>query len=53
MEGFKMLNKWDILQLWQVIDLSYDELQTSEKKRALYDDVCEIMDKLSEGLEND
>jgi hypothetical protein len=48
-----MLNKWDILQLWQVIDLAYDELQTSEKKRALYDDVCMIMANLTEELESD
>jgi hypothetical protein len=48
-----MINKWDILQLWQVIDLSYDELQTSEKKRALYDDVCLIMAHLTEEVEND
>jgi hypothetical protein len=42
------MTKYDLMQLWQVIDLSYDELQTSEKKRALYDDVCEIMENLAD-----
>jgi hypothetical protein len=43
-----MVDKYDLQNLWAVLELSYDDLQHGESEREMWDNTCEIMDKLAE-----
>jgi hypothetical protein len=47
-----MVDKYDLQNLWAVLELSYDDLQHGESEREMWDDACQIMDKLAELIAN-